>query len=303
MPPADLRHLTHLQGTGVLVGATVSQVHFSEDYEPENWPSRYDLTLPGHIINLGTLDTWIFVTTDVGAFVIDGRLRDLDQERPVMRAGGPPDIGCGWHRQAAATPFGLVYSSAEGLTLVKPDGGTEILTVGWYSPEQWRKLRPETCRLVYWRGFLVAVTEAVTFMLGLEGKKFGDYELGALTTLTIKPTDFCVTENGELIYLDENTRTLYQWDAGESRLPYAWESKDLELGSTSSPSSAKVKTDGTNFALIAGELRFDRFVADETPFRLGRLGRHRYYRVGFYGTGVVDLAELGYTISTLPQGA
>ena len=46
---------------------------------------------------------------------------------------------------------------------------------------------------------------------------------------------------------------------------------------------------------------FERFVPDETPIRLKRLGRHRNWRLSFTGTGSVDYAALGIRYNTLER--
>jgi hypothetical protein len=306
LPPAGLRHLHHINGSGVLVGATVNQVHFSENFQPGNWPAEYDLTLPDNIVNLVTLDNWVFVSTDGKPVVIDGTPKcESRQGRQVRDVDTVlPDISCGYAHSAAATPFGMVYASLDGLVLVKSDASFEVLTNPWYGRDDWLKLRPETVRLAYWRGYLVCVTEAVSFLLELDGQTYGDHQAGALSTISDRPLDMTVTENGELLLLENGV--IYQWDAGASRRPYIWESKELYLAGESSPGLARLRTeDGVLFRLLSPkeDLYFDRLVTDEQPFRLGRLGRHKYYRVGLYGVGRVDFLELGGAATAVQKEA
>ena len=306
LPPADLRQIRHINGSGVLVGATDNQVHFSENFQPWNWPAEYDLTLPVNTVNLVTLDNWVFVSTDGKPFVIDGSPKcEARQSRQVRDVDSVlPDIGCGYAHSATATPFGMVYASLDGLVLVKADASFDILTSPWYSRDEWLKLRPETVRLTYWRGYLICVTEVISFMLEIDGQTYGDYQAGALSTISDRPLDMSVTENGELLFLENGV--IYQWDAGNSRRPYVWESKELYLTGDSSPGLARLRTEeGVTFRLLSPKknLFFERPVVDEKPFRLGRLGRHDYYKVGLYGSGRVDFLELGGAASAVQKEA
>ena len=62
-PPADLRQITYLRGTGVLAGVTTNMVHFSEPYQPWNWMRKSDLTLPYNIVHAVSFGTYLYVTT------------------------------------------------------------------------------------------------------------------------------------------------------------------------------------------------------------------------------------------------
>ena len=44
---------------------------------------------------------------------------------------------------------------------------------------------------------------------------------------------------------------------------------------------------------------YERFVPDEKPVRLKRLGRQRSWRLSFVGTGTVEYAALGMLLNTL----
>jgi hypothetical protein len=297
-PPADLESLVHVNGVGRLAGHAGNRLHFTETHEPWNWPAVYDLTLPLTIKNLGALDNLVFATTEGRPFVIDANTQGLDTPRKVQDCDmAYPDVaqGCYPH-QAVVTPFGLVYATTDGLALLKPGATVDIITAPWFSTSEWRKLRPETIRLAWWRGFLLAATEAETFMLEIDGQTYGDAKAGALTTLTLRPTDWLTTDTGVMLYLEN--QTVYQWDAGDGRLPYLWVSRALDRGFKWSPAAGQARTGGTEFQLWDDKQNlFSRFVGDEAPFRLPRLARRRVWRVGFQGTEPVESARLSSTMS------
>lgn len=296
LPPEDLRHIAHIKGTGVLTGVTSNQVHFSKNFQPYNWPAEYDMTLPHNIVNMVVVDSKVIVSTDSFPYVIEGAPScEARKCRSATDVDIPlPDISCGHAHSAAATPFGMLYSSKDGLVLVSPDGQFQIITSGWFSTDDWIKIRPDTVRLTYWRGYIICTTDVITFMLEIDGKTYNDFQLGALTTISEKPVDMIVTASGELMFLEDNL-LISQWNAGKKLRPYKWESREFTFGGRGAPTSAKVRTNQTLFKLLSphADLAYERMVVDEVPFRLRRLGRNMQYRVGLYGTGDVDFVMVG----------
>ena len=300
-PPADLRHIRYLRGTGVLAGVTTNKVHFSAPYQPSNWPAEYDLTLPYNIVNVQTLGNKLFVSTDSFPFVIDGAYNCQPRQcRNVTEVLTPlPDISCGHTNSSVATPFGMIYSSKDGLVLVSQDAQFRIITSAWFSTDDWVKLRPDTVRLAYWRGYIICTTDVLTFMLEIDGGTYNDAKASNLVTLSDRPVAMTTTQSGELIMLEGNI--LWQWNAGSQYRQYKWTSRELNFGGESTPTTAKIKTDGTNLHLIDmdGNHAYDRFVPDEQPVRLARMGRQRTWRLSFTGTGTIEYAALDMSFNTL----
>jgi len=304
LPPKALRNISHVVGTGALVGVTNNQVHFSQNFQPYSWPAEYDMTLNHNIVNMVTIDQQAIVSTDGYPYVVSAAPNcEARKCRAVNEVDIPlPDISCGYANSAIATPFGMVYSSKDGLVLVSTDAKFQVITSAWYSTDDWVKIRPDTVRLAYWRGYLICVTDVVSFMLEIDGNTYQDFKLGAMVTLSDQPVDMWVSTNGELLLLQD--QIVSQWNAGSTLRPYIWESREMHFGGTASPNTAKLKTTGIEFRLLTpvGGLDYTRFIMNDKPFRLGRLGRHLYYRMGFYGIGVVEHAELGTANVTINQG-
>lgn len=304
LPPRRLRQIRHVNGTGVLAGVTTNQVHFSTNMLPYNWPAEYDLTLPYNIINMVTVDQYAIVSTDGFPYVISvAPSCEPRQCRSVLDVDIPlPDISCGHPNSAISTPFGMVYSSKDGLVLVSPDAKFQILTSAWFGTEDWIKVRPDTVRLAYWRGYIICVTDILSFMLEIDGSTYDDFQLGSLVTIDDEPVDMWASTNGELLFLEG--QLIHQWNAGDTLRHYMWESRELSFGGESAPTTAKIRTNNITFRLLSPipNLYYERKVMDEKPFRLGRLGRHLNYRVGLYGTGTVDFLDLGMMNTTINRG-
>lgn len=305
MPPADLRNIRYVRGTGVLVGNTDHGIHFSKPFQPYNWPAELDLTLPHRIVHTALVDTTLIVSTGTYPYVVD---TTPSCEPRKCRAVGDgyypvPDIACGYAHSAIATPFGMVYSSTDGLVLVDTQAQYQVITSPWFSSDDWAKIQPHSVRLAYWRGYIVCVTNVVSFMLEINEAPYSDSKFGALTTISDQPIDMILSDTGELLMLDED-RLVYQWNAGTTYRNYIWESREFSFNGRTSPTTVKVRSSGTLFKLLTpnANLAYQQYIVDEQPFRIPRLGRNFYYRVGFYGTGTVDFVEVGTAFLTVNTG-
>jgi hypothetical protein len=303
IPPAGLRDITHIQGTGVLCGVTDNMLHFSENFQPHSWPAELDMTFPSRIVHLAALDYTLFVTTLGKAYVVDAS--NFCEERKIKEVRDTdiplPDIGCGYASQRVVTPFGLFFPGRNGIVQLKPDASYDIVTTGWYTPEQWARMRPDTARLAYWQGFIFCVTDTDGLAIELDPMN-KDSQYGALTTISDRPTDMTVTESGELLMLMGGR--VWQWDAGDRPRPYRWKSIEIDNPATVCWNSMRLKSDGTRFTLMTEDpgVSFECDAGAETTTRLPRLGRRRKYWIRFEGTGAVEYIELGTALSTLEQG-
>jgi hypothetical protein len=139
----------------------------------------------------------------------------------------------------------------------------------------------------------------ISFMLEIDGGTYNDSKVSNLVTISDTPVAMTTTQSGELIMLDGNI--LWQWNAGSAFRDYVWTSRELNFGGQSTPTTAKVKTNGIKLHLIDMDdyHAYERFVPDEEPVRLKRLGRQRCWRLSFTGTGTVEYIALGMRFNTL----
>lgn len=306
-PPADLRQITYLRGTGVLAGVTTNMVHFSEPYQPWNWMRKSDLTLPYNIVHAVSFGTYLYVTTTANPYVIDMTKGCQEQCALVDDVNiSLPDIACGYAHSAVATPFGCVYVSKDGLALIKPDAQVDLLTKAYFSTEDWAKIRPETIRLTYWRGYIVFVSDKASFMLEVDPSLYGDdtgAKAGNLTTFSDSPVDLIDSANDELLMMDSGF--IWQWNAGNTWRRYHWESRPFDFNSLSSPNSVKLilRKGSAYFTIISADTDQQQLwgdvITDSRPHRIGRLGRHWFYKLGLDGTGVVESAYVNNSYGEL----
>jgi hypothetical protein len=319
MPPADLKNITAINGLAKLAGTTGHMVHMSRNMQPYNWPVQNDITLDYHPVHMGNIDGTLIVSTDGRPYVIDATTCEPMKCTPVSDIDYPlPDIGCGYPNSAITTPYGLIYSSYDGLVLVDVKGTYNVITSKWFSTDDWREVRPESVRLAYWRGYLFCVTDALTFLLELDGNTFSDSQGGELTTLSDHPVDMKVSANGVLFMMEDGV--IYQWEAGTTLRPYEWVSRELFFSKEKQTlvgtavqdargyetvfTSVKIKSQYVNFDLITPleGVHYARPVTGEKPFRLPRLGRHLWYKIKLSGTQPVEFVELGSSNFTVNAG-
>lgn len=318
-PPDGLRNLCAVEGLARLAGTEGSRVYLSENHQPWNWPRRYELTLDWDAVHMKCVDQKLYVTTGSVPYVIDVSGCDDTKCTPVMEAGSPlPDISCGHASSAIATPFGMIYSSPLGAALLDSAARWTILTKKWFTPEQWRKLKPETARFAYWQTFLFIVTDAASFVLNIDGDTLGDMKGAELTTISDAPLDMFRTASGELAMLMDGA--VWLWDMGNERRPYLWRSRELtgpghnpsaqepnttpSIGAMWSPASLRVRTKQTHVKIEAPTgTAFERTVSGEKPVRLPRMGRHMWWKAELEGTEPVEYLDLGTSHFTVHSGA
>ena len=318
-PPDGLRNICAVEGLARLAGTKGNRVYLSANLQPWNWPRKYELTLDWDAVHMKCVDQRLYVTTGSVPYVIDVSGCDDTKCTPVMEAGQPlPDISCGSSASAIATPFGLIYSSPLGVALLDHGARWTILTKKWFTPEQWRKLKPETARFAYWQTFLFIVTDAASFVLNIDGDALNDMKGAELTTISDSPVSMCSTPSGELVLLEDGELRL--WDMGSERRPYLWRSRELtgpghnpsaqepnttpSIGAMWSPASLRVRTKQTHVKIEAPTgTAFERTVSGEKPVRLPRMGRHMWWKAELEGTEPVEYLDLGTSHFTVHSGA
>ena len=318
-PPDGLRNLCAVEGLARLAGTEGNRVYLSANLQPWNWPRKYELTLDWDVVHMKCVDQRLYVTTGSVPYVVDVSGCDDTKCTPVMDAGFPlPDISCGRTGSAIATPFGMIYSSPLGAALLQPSAQWTILTKKWFTPEQWRKLKPETARFAYWQTFLFIVTDAASFVLNIDGDTLNDMHGAELTTISDSPFDMCTAPSGELVLLEDGELRL--WDMGSERRPYLWRSRELtgpghnpsaqepnttpSVGAMWSPASLRVRTKQTHVKIEAPTgTAYERTVSGERPVRLPRMGRHMWWKAELEGTEPVEYLDLGTSHFTVHSGA
>lgn len=319
MPPEGMQGVVAIGDQVRLAGFKRNKIFISESFQPHNWPAKYDLTLDYDIVHMKALDQRLFVTTTSIPYIINVSSCDATKCMPVTSVDIPlADIACQYSNAAIITHHGLFYTTQYGIVLLQPSGEWHIITSRWFSEDDWRAIKPSTLRMAYWEGFLFFATSRATFLLNINGKPYGDMEGAELVTLSDHPVDMLRSNTGKLLFLFDDK--IWEWDSGTAWRPYVWQSRPLTGGNdavgqnqsaANNPARASrwwpvsVKLGGSaNFRLMDSHdhVRYERFVAGETPRRLPRCGRHLWYKVRLDGTETIQFLDLGTSIYTVNNG-
>lgn len=318
MPPEGLSGVVSIGDQVRLAGFIKNRIYFSEQFQPHNWPAKYDLTLDYHIVHILAQDQRLFVTTDSIPYIIDVSSCDDTKCTPVTSLEAPlPDIGCHYSHGAIMTHHGMLYASPVGIILLQPNGSWHVVTSKWFGETEWRKLRPDTIRMAYWEGFLFFATDMATFLLDINGEPYGDMKGAELVTLSDKPVDMITTDTGKLIFLQDNK--MWVWDSGPVYRPYIWQSRQITHTSITGKSDlmnqgpvrdynwwpGSIKLNGAAKVTITDDHEhpiFERTLAREKWNRMPRRGRHLWYRARFDGTAPVHWLAMGTANVTVNKG-
>lgn len=298
-PPANLQQITAIDGVATLVGFVGNKLYFTKNSQPWNWPLELEVTLDDNIVGLAADDGKLYITTTGRPYVVDGIADCGDRPcRPVVKSDYPfADIGCGYAHSRTITPFGLVYASAEGLVLLNSRDAPTVLTDPVLAARDWAVLRPDTTRLAYWRGWIICVTDEVSFMFLMDRRTYQEQaSIADMTTISDTPVDMVLSDSGALLLLGSDG-IVSQWDAGTTYRPYEWVCP-IYVGSHHWWPAAMVEVDGSTVITIEGEngALFSRTISSNRAFRTKRLGRNRKHYVRLAGTGEVTFIRMGETM-------
>ncbi len=312
-PPEGLDNICAIEGAVRLAGTVGNKVCISENLQVYNWPLKYELHLDYEIVHMHCLDSKLYVSTTSTPYVIDVSNCDELVCTPVVDAGKSiPDICTRAMSSSIITPHGMVYVSYRGLILIDSSARWYILTSKWYGEEDWLDILPDTIRMGYYRGYIICVTDKISFILNIAMPPYSDMRDTELSTISERPIELLPSKT-DLLYMLINGNVII-WDHGENFIPFDWISRELSggphpvglppLGNTWSPVSAKIRTSGVNFSLIdplRGKV-FTRTVMNENPFRLPRTGRHMWYKIHLIGVCPVEFFDMGTAHFTVNQG-
>lgn len=306
-PPAGLQGIITISDSNMLCGFVGNKLYFSNNREPWNWPESTEITLDYNIVHIGEQEGYLYVSTNgypyrvaVGEFCQDNTCKQVDRYDTPL-----PDIGCAYPNGSIVTPFGMVYSSPEGLVLLSRNAQPIILTEELLNRAQWETVMPSTVRFGYTKGYLIFVTdqmdsEGLGCMLLLNRDLYpSNSPTYVLTTISDTPIAMCTTNTGELLMLRKDK--VYRWASSDELREYHWESLEIYGKGLYSLAAARLGiTSGmVEFCLESRGGSSCSKITNDTAFRIARMGQQPYYTISISGTGVVEYAKIGTSKRTL----
>jgi hypothetical protein len=131
-PPDDLKGMVAMPN-GFFAGFRNNEVFFSEPYRPHAWPVAYSIAVPDDIIGLGvTGQTLVIMTTATPAAATGVHPSSMSLQR--MAAQEP----CLSRGSIVSSEEGVFYASPNGVVVVSPGAGAQLITKGLLSRQFWQ---------------------------------------------------------------------------------------------------------------------------------------------------------------------
>lgn len=341
-PPTGMSNLVSIDAHIRLAATKGNTVYMSANAQLMNWPVEYELTLDSRIIHMGQKDQQLYVTTETTPYIIkvpcDGlpQVRDLGYRFPDVAEGSNCGAVMTPHGFVYSSWFGLVLLLPNGdYRIITSSWFSEddwramnpaSVRLSYWEGYLFCAMDAATFMLAidgdpYGDVKLGELTTLSDRPIDMRVTNTG--QLAMLITVKREEDDEEWVEWHVVI-----------WDNGNTLRPYEWTSRELTggsnraaspvdymralaesggqspgikepMGCTWSPASAKIRTTGVQFTLstpVTGHPGYTRWVSDETPFRLPRIGRHMYYKVTLEGTAPVEFLDLGTAHFTVNEG-
>lgn len=297
--PKGMQQILNIPGTNSFVGFAGHKLHFSENNRWWNWPSGYDMTLDRHIKHIAISNGRLIVST-TGAPYIVSDLRTCEKRicRPVdeVPSGAIGDIGCDTLNGSVATPFGMVYSSKEGLTLVSPEGKVSIITAPYFSSKQWAEMRPDSVKLGYWSGLLLCHTETTAFFMRLDSEMFYTENAEGITRISDSIRAIHTNTDGHLFLLKDDG--VHHWNSAPTFRTFHWSNKHIGADMTQSFTAYRARGYDATITFKGNDTGREVNVTnlESESERLPRLGRNSTYTITMEGKGFVSHVLIGSSI-------
>lgn len=302
-PPANLRNVTSISGTAMLVGSSGNRLVFSENLQPYSFPLAQEMTLDDNIVAIGSQGNTLFVATDGHPYrlVADAGCDKRDCRQIVKYDQPMPMVNCHIGQGSVITPFGMVYVSADGLVLLSDSDTPTVITTDVLSADDWRKLKPHTMRLAYHKGALFVISEAISFIYWIDAGTYKDTKHKRMVTISDEPIDMVETRQGELLMMTPDG--VFQWNASETLRPYQWVSENIDANFLYAITRIRldVLSASVKCTLESGWGEVSRhYAVGDTIIPFSRMGRHKDYHIRIEGVG--EVAELEIGVSKLDMG-
>jgi hypothetical protein len=243
--PTGLTGLIGLSN-GIFAGFVGNELYLSELYKPHAWPDEYVLSFDYDIIGLGYLGTNIVVLTEGIPYMVTGHTPDSMQKQRLN--GFYP---CRSKLSIVNSPFGVIYSSHEGLIMINHNGPSNI-TFNYLTPTDWEEYEPSYVRGTFYNGKYFGFysnTNEGTFIFDLQNNQWSAIE---------KYYQAAYQEVAEgIMYLIrlEDTTMIRQWEGNYyNYLYYTWLSKKYVLPQDMGFTCAQVIVDTEEQAAIEGAI-------------------------------------------------
>ena len=203
-PPPQMKGLV-LGHNGIMAGYYDNFVCFSEPYQPEAWPIRYQYTTANKIVAVIPFGTSFIVATEGTPEIFTGQ-HPRSMARPKIDR---PDMSCTATLSALTTPFGAMIATQNGYAVLG-NGAPEHLTDDLIGSRKWGDLyAPSTMKGAYWRDRLMMFYQAGSLIKGLIYDR-QTKQLSSIGGVQVRCVWTDPLDNRLYVGLDDG---VYEWDA------------------------------------------------------------------------------------------
>jgi hypothetical protein len=241
--PTGLTGLIGLSN-GIFAGFIGNELYLSEPYKPHMWPDEYVLSFDYNIVGLGQLGTNIVVLTEGVPYIVSGYAPEAMQQQRLN--GFYP---CVAKRSIVSSPFGVIYTSYEGLIMIDHNGPRNI-TFEWLTPTDWQEnyyptyMHGEVFNGMYF-GFFDDDTNSGTFILDLQNNLFTSLRQPYMAShLKVAEGKLYLIQEERTAVGSVTTDSIREWEGDPyNRLYYRWKSRRHLLPADVSFTCAQVMVD------------------------------------------------------------
>ena len=215
-PPVDIEGAV-VMPNGFFLAWSGRDIHFSETYRPHAWPAAYDLSTQYKIIGAGVFGQSAGIVTSGHPYFATGTA----PENTTLTKNNSAEPGLS-PLSIVPLPYGVLYASQNGLTLMSAKGVTSA-TSGIITKDEWlNNYSPETLVAAqYEEQYLGFFTENQGIAINPSEPQESFIQFDAFNRIDMVQTD---EQTGELYVI--RAGVVYLWDdPAQQRVAYKWRSK------------------------------------------------------------------------------
>lgn len=237
-PPANLSGLKVIQNN-ILAGFVDRTLYFSDPAKPFAWPNSYAINVEYDIIAIEPIAGRLLVLTEGFPFLVDGT-------DPSVMTVSRVDVSypCLNKDSVVSMPYGVVYSTHDGLAVYSPGSGLSIITQAVHDADTWSTaIAPATVLGAFYGNAYFATHSTGSFVFE-QDQQTGGYFVDTTYSFT---ADWYDTLTNKLYYVFGTNGDIYEWDAlAQPASTVEWKSKVVVTPDYVNYGAAKVVADYTN---------------------------------------------------------
>lgn len=237
-PPANLTGLKVVQNN-ILAGFFGKTLYFSDPAKPFSWPSSYAINVEYDIVAIEPVAGRLLVLTKGFPSLVDGT-------DPSVMTVSRVDVlhPCLNKDSVVSMPYGVVYSTHDGLASYSPGSGLSIITQAVHDADTWSaSVDPSTVLGAFYGNAYFATHSTGSFVFE-QDQQTGGYFVD--TTYSFS-SDWYDTQTNKLYYVFGTNGDIYEWDRlSQPASTMEWKSKVIITADHINIGAGKVVADYTN---------------------------------------------------------